>query len=226
MKTKKNDAATTMNTASDLLKDPKVQDAVTVIRRALSTASKHDLANRYVIGEKVQTIRSSAPSEKYGKKVVSAIAKQVGVSSACLYQYADVARTWDRGCFDEVGLRAAKVGLSFSHFVELAHADHAGERGARLEEAIADRLSVRQLRGKRVAASSRPKTIDVLERLRVEGPSQDLYSAVEKALKTARLDRDQIEERIHELEVAKKHCSGTMAPESGVALVDGQKAAE
>lgn len=210
----------------DVANDATVQTAIAEIKRALSSAAKHDLGSKYVVGEKVHQIRTSTPNKKYGTRAVATIAREVKVSAACLYQYADVARTWSKGAFDDVGLRAAKVGLMFSHFIELAHPDHAGQRDARLERAIEGRLSVRALRAMRagVRKTLREGHTDALERFKAEGPSEELGALIEEALKAARLAHEKIEERIHNLEKARVEC--VTSDETSGALPDNQKAAE
>lgn len=195
-----------------LLTDPAVKNALREIKQALSTLSKHDVPARYQIGAKVHDLRSSASEQKYGKRAVATIAREVGLTAACLYQYADVARTWNSETFEDVGRRAATAGLMFSHFIELAHADHAAGREGLLKRAIDEKLSVRQLRRLRTKpvpnALERVKkeagTSDVLERLKSEGPSDELRAMLDEALKQERQALCVLEERIHALELAKQ----------------------
>lgn len=209
--------STTSNNAtqtSDISTDPKVLDAIREVRDALLGASKEDIASKYFAGQAVERIRKTASNEKYGKKAVSIIAREVGVSAARLYQCADVARTWSEPVFSRVGLAAAKAGLTFSHFVELAHHDHSAERSDRLNAAIDRKLSVRQLRALRTektaapsgaklvtrAPEPAPENVDVLARIESEGMTHDTLEALDAELHALCNQRVGLQARIEKLE--------------------------
>jgi hypothetical protein len=196
---------------TDASKDPAVQKAIDLIKRTLVGASKTDLTSKYLVGAKVEEIRTSTQDEKYGKKVVVTIARSVGLTASCLYQYADVARAWGQVTFDEASPRAATAGLTFSHFIELARKDHASHRHELLEETIEKGLSVRDLRKhragseeprKKIAAIEQPK-LDVLERLAVEGPTEEVRAAIDAELEELHRQDAELQRRAEKLEAAR-----------------------
>lgn len=219
---------TTKKTTS-LTDDPTVKSAVDEIKEVLTSNSKDDAKTRYLVGRKVNEIRTQASDEKYGKRVVATIAREVGLTAASLYQYADVARTWAPEDFEVLKDRAAAARLTFSHFIELTHPDHGPERDARLEHAIIESLSVRKVRALRTAATGRDhaRQGDVLERFKIEGPSEPMRKLVDAALKKARLEQCDLEERIHLLEEAHAECDKeTWLAGGALTLNDEQEAAE
>lgn len=226
------------NTATpDVSRSPAVQEAIDLIKRTLFGASKRDLASKYIVGAKVEEIRVSAANEKYGKKAVATIAREVGLTASCLYQYADVAHLWDKGTFDEVRVRAAKASLTFSHFVEIAHGDHAPHRATLLEEAIAGRLSVRAVRARRPRrqqevtppasgvklADETPEEIDILDRLAADGPTDEIRKAIETELEELHRRDAELQRRVEELEAARATWTASPPAES---CTDIGKAAE
>lgn len=118
------------------------------IRSRLASLDAHDAVGRYDIGEAVEAFRKKVPAEKYDKKYVTRLAKAAGVSGMALYNYANVARAWTKPAFDDVARRGSVEGIRFSHFVELARIQDEEARAALAEEAIAKRMSVRDLRAK------------------------------------------------------------------------------
>lgn len=197
---------------TDASKDPVVQKAIEMIKRTLFGASKKDLASRYLVAAKVEEIRTAAPNEKYRCRAVATIARGVGLTASRLYQYADVARAWNQGQFDDAGPRAAKAGLMFSHFVELAHKDHDAHRDQLLEEAIDKGLSVRKIRDMRseaekkstaAATKGKPEYADILSRLAAEGPTDEIRQAIDAELGELHKRDAELQRRIEKLEAAR-----------------------
>lgn len=193
-----------------------VENAVREIKQALSTVATHEIPARYRIGARVEEFRRE--KKKYGRKVVVTIAEEVGLTPSALYQYADVARIWEKAAFDDVGRRAAVAGLMFSHFVELAHKGHAEHRNALLEEAIDGQLSVRALRDRRDAprrpqidssasaaklAAEGPELTDILERLAAEGPTAEIRSTIDAELEELHRRDADLQRRVEQLQAAR-----------------------
>ncbi len=100
----------------------------------------------YTVGQKVVTVTNSSA---YGGKAIANIAKALGRDASLLYDAGRVAETWPRRRFEKLLGRRDKVRgsrLSWSHCVELSSVDDARHRGRLINTALAEGLSVRDLK--------------------------------------------------------------------------------
>lgn len=183
-----------------------LEEATKFIRQILEQSNKDEALARYEIGQKVNETCDLMPKEKYGDYVVRTLAEAVKLTGAALYSYAKVAKEWRRGKVQEYVRR----GVTFSHFIELTHPDHAERRDALLERAAAEKLSVANLKSFR-----KRSRVDVLARLAAEGPSESLRQELEKKLADLREEATRLAREIqeHELELG-KHFVTAIADES------------
>ncbi|HZU84110.1 MAG TPA: hypothetical protein VE987_14375, partial [Polyangiaceae bacterium] len=100
---------------------------------------------RYRVGALILDVEADA--KKYGRAAVRRVALAVGRDVNTLYEYASVARTWDRKEFFALAARknSGGVPLSFTHLVLLARIGQKRTRDALLEHAFRDSLTVREL---------------------------------------------------------------------------------
>jgi hypothetical protein len=115
------------------------------IGKLLTESATESSRARYRAGALVVEI--DGDPAKYGRGAVRRVALAVGRDDSTLYDYATVARSWDRKEFLALAARknSGGVPLSFSHFVALARIEQRRTRDALLERAFRDSLSVREL---------------------------------------------------------------------------------
>lgn len=194
----KNASRDTTKTAKMMETNPVVQKAIEAIKQTLTNASKKDFTSKYAVGEKVNEVVRSAANEKYGKYAVATIAKAVDLTPSRLYQFAEVARAFERADFNEFFHRAANARLTFSHLHELAHADHEAHRRDLLDEAIEKKMKLRELRARRGAG----KKPSLLSRIAAEGPTDEVRKEVEAKVQELLQQADELTRRLAEVTAA------------------------
>ncbi len=104
-----------------------------------------DARGRYQMGAIVAEVKRCP--DIYGDRAVPTLAAGLGEAEQNLYRFATVAERWCAADFEALASRRGSDGrcLSWSHFVLIAAIDDDAARGALVERALQDSLSVRAL---------------------------------------------------------------------------------
>ena len=136
---------------------PELEQEIGHVRDLLARADADDAGVRFEVAEVVQRVMTDP--EKYGKKGVVKLGRQVGLAKRALYNYAQVPAVWSREEFDRILEEKNVLGrpLSWMHFVELSVVEDADKREELRQTALADNLSSRQVHRAITGAKTKPK---------------------------------------------------------------------
>ncbi|MCM2333469.1 MAG: hypothetical protein NDI82_05930 [Anaeromyxobacteraceae bacterium] len=151
------------------------------LKRELELGWKRDVLNTYEFGAVTNKVKSE--DARYGKKAVETLAKELKLDKATLYRWAKVATAWTKSDFAKIaGRRSPKSGLplTWSHLEILSDVENAKRRGKLVEQALAEALTVVDLRSlikgssKKATGRTLPVGTDTTKRTDVWNQAFDL----------------------------------------------------